>query len=66
MGAGAVTSITPGVLTWHELTAEYFTIHPKTVRPLSEMGESELVKLQAKADETDDEEVEKMEIADIG
>ena len=50
----------------HELTAEYFTIHPRTVRPLSEMGESEMARLRDKAEETEDEEVEKMEIADIG
>lgn len=49
----------------HELTAEYFTIHPKTVRPLSEMGADEMAKLREKAEGSDDE-LEKMDIADIG
>ena len=50
----------------HELTAEYFTIHPKTVRPLSEMDASEMARLREKAEERDEEDVRKMEIADIG
>jgi hypothetical protein len=51
----------------HELTAEYFTIHPKTVRPLSEIdGASEMVRLREKAESADEEELGKMEIADIG
>ena len=49
----------------HELTADYFTIHPKTVRPLSEMDGSEMARLRAKA-EGSDEDLEKMEITDIG
>lgn len=54
----------------HELTAEYFTIHPKTLRAgngddVSKMGESELARLlREKEDEALD--VEKMEIQDIG
>ncbi|KAK3054561.1 hypothetical protein LTR09_004290 [Extremus antarcticus] len=54
----------------HELTAEYFTVHPKTLRAgpqddISKMGESELAKmLREKEEEALD--VEKMQIEDIG
>lgn len=54
----------------HELTAEYFTIHPKTLKSgagddVSKMAESELARmLREKEDEALD--VEKMEISDIG
>ena len=53
----------------HEFTADYFTIHPKTLRPMSEdlskMDNSEMARLlREKEDEALD--VEKMEIPDIG
>ena len=52
----------------HELTAEYFTIHPKTLRSGSEdrsrAGSSEMARLKEKLDE-EPEDVEKMDIEDI-
>lgn len=52
----------------HELTAEYFTIHPRTLRPMSEdlskANSSELLRMQSQVDEEID--IEKMEIGDIG
>ena len=51
----------------HELTAEYFTIHPKILTPVSDnlstAPSTEIARMLAKAEEVD---VEKMEIADIG
>ena len=53
----------------HELTAEYFTIHPKTLRPASEdfskANSSEMVRLREKMEE-EPEDVDKMDISDIG
>lgn len=52
----------------HELTAEYFTIHPRTLRPTSDdyskAASTEMMRLNEKLDE--DSDIEKMEIADIG
>ncbi|WPH01446.1 meiotically up-regulated protein [Acrodontium crateriforme] len=51
----------------HELTADYFTIHPKTIKPISEdqskLKISELARLKAVKDE--DPAIENMEITDI-
>ena len=52
----------------HELTADYFTIHPKTLRPASEdfskVASTYLAKMEKQIE--DEIDVEKMEIADIG
>lgn len=52
----------------HELTAEYFTIHPKTLRPASEnlsrAASIDLLRLQRELEE--EIELERMEISDIG
>ena len=49
----------------HELTAEYFTIHPSTIRPLSEIGSNAMAKEREKAEGVN-EPLEKLEILDIG
>lgn len=52
----------------HELTTDYFTIHPKTMRPASEdlsrAASTDLARMEKQLE--DDIEVEKMEIQDIG
>lgn len=51
----------------HELTADYFTIHPRTLRPpsenLSQAPSNELARMLAQAEELPD--IEKVEITDI-
>ncbi|KAF2482810.1 hypothetical protein BDY17DRAFT_166858 [Neohortaea acidophila] len=53
----------------HELTAEYFTIHPKTVRPASEdysrMGTSEMARMKERRRRQDEVEVDQMDITNI-